>query len=166
LNGDSSTLAGWTVTDDGIGFASFVLYSMRDDTHSGSYAVTLNQGAGLSTAVSLLAGQDYRLAAWLQNAALNFPPAPLDVAVGGIGTTWSLPLHNAPYRLMTFDFTATTTDAAAVLRLFNASSVGDFKAYTLDDESIAAVPEPGPWALLMAGLCALRLAVKRRSSKV
>ncbi len=163
FNGDSTTLAGWTVSDDGIGFVPYVFHSTRYPVHSGSYAVTLNQGSGIGTTVPLVAGQAYRLTTWLQNAALNYPPSPLEVTVGGLHTTWSIPFDNSRYRLMSFDFTATTTDSAAVLTLFNGSSVGDFKAYTLDDVSLAAVPEPGAGVLMLAGLGVLGWMARRRA---
>ena len=83
FNGDSTTLAGWTVSDDGIGFVPYVFHSTRYPVHSGSYAVTLNQGSGIGTTVPLVAGQAYRLTTWLQNAALNYPPSPLEVTVQG-----------------------------------------------------------------------------------
>lgn len=162
FNGDSTTLTGWTVIDDGIGFASYVFHSTRYPVHGGSYAVTLNQGSGLSTTVSLVAGQGYRLTAWMQNAALNYEPAPLQVSIGGLDASWSIPFDDSPYRLMSFDFTAATSDAAAILRLFNGSSAGDFKAYTLDDISLAAVPEPGSGALVLAGLGVLGWMSRRR----
>ncbi len=163
LNGDSSTLAGWTVTDDGIGEAPYVFHSSRYAVQAGAYALALNQGSGVATTVSLVAGQGYQLSAWLEGnvAGLNSAPAPLDVSVGGVQTTWSVPYEGAPYRRVTFSFTA--TDSAAVLSLFNPSSVGDFKGYGLDSVSITAVPEPGSAALLLAGIAALGFVAKRRA---
>ena len=72
--------------------------------------------------------------------------------MGGPHTIWSNPFDASPYRLMSFDFTATSTDSAAMLTLFIGSSIGDFKTYTLDAVSLAAVPESGAGVLLLAGL--------------
>jgi PEP-CTERM motif len=165
-NGDFTTVANWTVADDGIGEMPYVFHRTRYGVHDGDYAVALNQGSAISTQVVLNAGTVYEVTAWMYagNGPLNLPPDPLVVSWGDVSTTWTDTFMDGQYHLYTFRFTATDGDANP-LRFANVSAPGDYKGYALDGVTLAAVPEPAPLALFAGGLAGLWWRARARAPR-
>lgn len=162
-NGDSSTLAGWTVINDGIGEAPYVMhagYPAYDATGipHGTYAVSLNQGSGLRTTFPMVGNTAYELSFWVRpgeaDGSGHFTPDPLAVQVAGV--TANIPPTGSGWSYHTLVFIAPSSDPAALLEFLNPSPVGDFRGWAIDAVAIATVvPEPAWGALPMAGLAGL-----------
>lgn len=159
-NGDSTTIPGWTVLNNGNG--GELPYLMRRDgaatdpypIQDGDFAFSLNAGSGLTTTLSVTAGRSYLVSFYAQRymaaAALrvSFAGEDHDLAVDREYSA-SDPYHFIRYTTL---FTAGATGPAA-LTFFNPSTT-DYQQYYLDHVSVTAVPEPATCALL-AGLVAL-----------
>jgi hypothetical protein len=157
LANGSTAITGWTVSDDGIGEQPYWYDSSRYSVSDGNYAVALNQGSGLHSAVSLAAGTLYHVQLDFQNTisdgAGHFTPNPLQIIIGSISTTIN-PNADLNWYTHGFDFTASTTDASAILEILNNSPVGDFRGYNVDAVSLTIVPEPSTY---LAGVLLLLL---------
>ncbi len=152
LNGDSTTIQGWVVSDDGIGEASYLMNNSNGHytCYEGTYSLSLNQGSSIRTTFATLANVSYQLSFY---TAVSIHPnaTPLRVKVGDYVATFNTT------GIQTFYFTATSTNANTLLEFINDGPVGDFKIHTLDSISIIVMPEPGTIALcLFAFLFLLR----------
>jgi hypothetical protein len=147
-NGDSTSIQGWVAIDDGVGEQPYLMSRGSYTVYEGNYSLTLNQGSGIRTTVSLQAGQQYQLSFLFPVATGN--ASPLRVDVGGFTTTFT-PLATP----QTFAFTASSTNPLASLQFFNPSPVGDFKTEVLDQVVLTAVPEASAASMLIVGLVGL-----------
>jgi hypothetical protein len=134
-NGDTTTLAGWIVIDDGSGEASFVGKTPAYSVASGSYAVFLNQGSGMRTTFPVVSNTVYELSlsAWGSTNA-----APLAVWLAGVSHTF--PVVEGRLSTYSVTFTAHTTDPQATLEIRNESPPPDFKQWGIDAVSIVEAP--------------------------
>ena len=156
---DSTTLPGWTAIDDFIGEPSYVFSEelYPDFIHSGSQAVFLNQGSGLSSLFSTTANTTYELSFFATPSVSGQPigsVSPLQIAVAGFTTTFASSVADV-YEHVTFQFTASTTTADAVLSFYNPSASGDYKHYAIDTVSVTVVPEPSTICLLLVSFVGL-----------
>ena len=155
-NGDSTTIANWTVMDDGIGEQPYLMNIAGYPTsiHEGSYALSLNQGSGIVTDFSVIAGLDYKLSFFAKTTS-GIVPDPLDVSIAGFASTFT---PEAAFTEYNFMFTASSSDSAAILQFMNTSPVGDFRIWTLDNiqvNQVNSVPAPAAVWLLGSGLIGL-----------
>lgn len=141
-NGDTTSITGWTVTDDGVGEQSYLMNKNRPGgtytsrVYDGLYAVALNQGAGIATTFPVTAGTTYTLSFYARKGT-STGYTPLEVSVAGENTVFGA--ITTTYQLFTHTFTAATNDPAAVLRFSNTSPTPDYKTYDID----AVVVEEG-----------------------
>lgn len=148
-NGDSTSIPGWSVSDDGAGEKPYLMNKNRpggsytNRVFEGSFAIALNQGSGITTTFPVTAGTTYTLTFYARkNNTTGY--APLEVTVAG--TTTGFADITTSFQGYAYTFTATTTDPAAVLRFTNPSPTPDYKTYDLDAvsvvEGIVTAPPP------------------------
>jgi hypothetical protein len=143
--------------------------------HSGGNFVALdgdNVGGGagsISQALSLTVGQKYAVtfdwgASEFDNEAGQTMTG-LQVTVGG--TTFNTPVLTVPsdgfsgWRTATFDFTATSpTETLKFLALGGPAGLPPIAV--LDSVSLAGVPEPATWAMMLIGFGGIGALVRRR----
>lgn len=115
------------------------------------------------------AGQDYSFAVIdgtvirLGGAEIGVPLAPL-VPVGGGASQMALAWNPAGWRSAEVVFTRTGTVTVG----FGVVDVGDFSvssAIAVDNVVLTPVPEPGELAMMVAGLCAVAAAGRRRERR-
>lgn len=172
-NGDSSTMTSWTVINDGIGEAPYLMhagYPAYDATGipHGTYAVALNQGSGLRTTFPIVGNTIYELSFWVRPGEADgpghFTPDPLAVQVAGV--TANIPPTSSGWSYHTLLFTTPSSDPAAVLEFLNPSPVGDFRGWAIDAVAVTTVvPEPAWGTLAMAGLAGLWVWHSRRDRR-
>ncbi len=145
-NGDfeAGDLSGWTVTGD----AAFIGVEAGVG-HNGSFGAYFGPDpfGGISQDLATQAGTTYHVSFWL---ALDDSATPNAFSWAWNGVNQGAGLSNSA----TFDFSlmggdVTATGATSTLS-FNFVNPPSF--WRLDDVTVTAVPEPGPAALLAAGL--------------
>ncbi len=144
-NGDSTTIQGWTVYDDGIGEASYLMNRGGYSVYEGNYTLSLNQGSSIRTTFASIANVSYQLSFY---ASISAHPnaTPLKVQVGEHVATFS------QSGIQIYDFVATSTNSNTLLEFINDGPVGDFKIHTLDVISIVVIPEPTTMVCLFMAL--------------
>lgn len=150
--------AGWTVsfgTVDiiGNGFHDLIPGSGAFIDLDGS---TSNAGI-LSRSFALSAGVPYVASFLLAGNQRNNAPESVSVNFGSTSGSYSLPM-SAGWTAYSLFFTP-SSDGIYSISFENAG--GDNIGMLLDNVSVAAVPEPGAWALLLAGL-GLMVVIGRR----
>jgi hypothetical protein len=120
-----------------------------------------NQPGLLAQSFVLTAGTAYTASFQLAGNQRNNTPESVTVDFGSSSTTISLPMA-AGFTTYTLGFTPTTT-ASYALRFLNTGN--DNQGMLLDNISITAVPEPGTWALMLAGLLATSALARRRQAR-
>lgn len=115
--------------------------------------------SGLSQAVPTMAGQLYNLSFWLGNAQssasafYNLPSAlTLQIADGAPiqSTNSAIVMDRNHWQLFEHSFVA--TGATTTLTFRNATALADSQTGLDDISLLAAVPEPGTWILMLAGI--------------
>ena len=147
---------GWTTQGD-----VFTETYQVEFRHSGSYAAQFSQPEGgrgrVAQTLPTTAGLSYELSYWLQSYrgenSTNAPPFPAGIfrVTAGDLVNEYISSAPAPWQRFTFDFTALSDSTLLEFVNFRA-------AFSLDDVSvveIAAIPEPGPVAVLGIGVFAL-----------
>lgn len=142
VNGDNYIQA-WRVIDDSGEFAP--LYTTHNVSH-GSYAVVLDQQSGIRTTVRTLSDTFYELGLWVEadDCAACVEPAPLRITFGG-QTVLIPPVSGRAYHRVQFR----TSSTVNTLEIFNPSSTGAIKQYTIDDVSLRTIPATMLTARLM-----------------
>lgn len=140
---------------------------------TGNFGVSLADGSvrtvSLSQSINLLPFQQYQLSFWVGNYSVNNGPAGVNVNITD-GTSNTLLLsesvtapatgRSSAWTRFAFNFIADgTSNTISFSELNGPSYIG------LDDVSIAAVPEPATWAMMMLGFAAVGFAAYRRKSK-
>jgi len=174
-NGDSTSITGWTVQNDGDGERPYLMrYGGGGSVEpypvpSGTFAMDLNIGSGVSTTFAVTAGTTYTVSFLAQSYQ-----ADADLRVTLAGEQRLVTVHQNysaadPYtfELLTTTFTPSVSSSNAVLQFFNPSTGADYKGYYLDDVTVtSAVPEPAMSALLASSLAlVLATSLRRRSSQ-
>lgn len=164
-NGDSTTLPGWTIKDDGIGEPSYVYDMDGYQIGDGLNSLSINQGSSITTTIVLQLGQAYKFSMLMTNANPGWPPYSLDITAGTVAHSFTLPSGSFPFHMVAFYFVATSTGSANLL-IANNASVGDYKNYVIDDVSVQAVRSvPGPMGIVTFGIGMVG-ALRRRSSNL
>lgn len=137
---------------------------------TGNFGISIADGSvrtvNLSQTINLLPFQQYQLSFWVGNYSFNNGPAGLNVSItdGTSNTlllsenvTAPLPSTSSTWTRFAFGFIADgTSNTISFSELNGPSYIG------LDDVSIAAVPEPATWAMMIAGFAAIGFAAYRR----
>lgn len=163
-----NSIAGWTV-----GGASVEWIGNYWQSHDGTNSIDL-AGAGIgSVAQDLLTdlGQAYRVTFWVSaNPDAGINPRTGFVDVGGAATQYTF--TNTPFnrsdmnwQKMTYDFVGTGGTQTLRFSADPATSQG-YYGLALDAVSIAAVPEPGIWAMMILGFGLIGGTMRSRRRKV
>lgn len=171
--GLNQTPAGWTVgnggTVDVIGAGTIWDYFAP----APGYYIDLNGSTGapgllMSTAFSLTGGIQYVASFDLAGNQRNNDPDAVTVNFGDLSGSpvtgnYSLPMTAGwtNYQLL---FTPAASGMYGLSFLNSAGQPGDNIGMLLDNVRVAAVPEPGTWALLLAGLGLMGMVSRRRLS--
>ena len=154
---ETGDFTGWT-TVDAPGLTS--MYGV--DTagpHSGSYSAFFGgSGPGrdsISQTLATVAGQPYLLSFSFDNGG-GTTAGSFTASLGGT-TVYTAPSTSFAFAPVSFLFNATTNNSVLTFSGFNTTGF-----YTLDNVSIAAVPEPETYALFMLGLLTVGAWSRRR----
>lgn len=173
------SFAGWTATGADIGIidTNYVESGIRFNAGAGNQALDITGAGntspanGLFQSIATEAGRTYRLSFLLGNAdgsanPVYLAPSLIGVSIdGGAETVFSnaaVTLQGVNWAMQTMTFTA--TGASTVVSFRNATPVGDNYA-GIDDVSVAAVPEPATWGLMLAGFGLVGCAMRRRTAR-
>ena len=155
--------AGWTVSGGGTvvivgnGFHDFIPGSGAFIDLDGS---TSNAGL-LSRSFALLGGTGYVASFQLAGNHRNTAAESVRVAFGSVSASYSLSQNDGWTGFSLFF----TPSSSGIFSIDFQNAGGDNVGMLLDNVSVAAVPEPGSWALLAAGLGLMGLASRRRLSR-
>lgn len=157
-NNDTSVI-GWTSISDNVGEESYLMNINRSNgsyiprVYQDTYGLALNNGNAIQTSVVLTAGTTYDLS--FAAKANNTGTAPLGLSIGGFTTSFA---NTTTFSTFQYQFTATATDPAAILKFFNPLATGGNRIWNLDAVNLQPVPVPATvWTFLtgMMGLLAL-----------
>jgi hypothetical protein len=155
----TSFVQGWSVTNgtvDTIGTGFF------DEIPGNGHYIDLDGSTGqagtFSNSVTLAANTTYVMTFSLAGNHRGYDADTVDVSFGTSGNTYVLA---SPDPLTQYSLSFTTAAGGATSFSFH-NHGGDNVGALLDNVSIAAVPEPETYAMLLAGLGALGFAARRR----
>ena len=152
LSNNATSVTGWTAIDDGVGERPYLMNKNRPGGNyaarvvEGIYAMAINQGSGIKTTFPVTAGVTYTLSFQAEKGT-TAGYTPLEVSVAGFNTTFSS--VTGSFQLLTYTFTASSTNPAAELKFFNSSPTPDYKTYDIDavvvEEGTGPVTPPNPF---------------------
>jgi len=159
-----SSLAGWTTGDLGIELRNNVVGSALAGNNFAELDTTGN--SSISQSIATVAGQWYTLSFAYSNRS--------DVAVNSNGLSWTFgdttgnaiasTLASGGNQWQQFS-TVVKASGSSMTLSFSAIGSSDSLGSSLDNISVSAVPEPQSYALLLAGLGAMALVVRRRKTR-
>jgi hypothetical protein len=160
---------GWTVTGDSVDLIGGYWPSANPGANSGSVDLDGNAPGGIQQTISIGPGS-YLLSFYLSGNPDG--GTPLKVSLDGVTgatqtfsyTTGSNDKTNMKYVLETFGFTIGPGVTSTVLS-FTSQDVGSPFGPVVSDVSIAAVPEPSTWAMMMLGFAGLGFMALRRNNR-
>lgn len=168
LGGGSSALSGWDV----IGSSIDLVNNSYWQAAAGSLSLDLSgtSAGGVRQYVPTTIGQMYQLTFEMagnpyKDGSQGQRTMYMDVYIQGVGQqTFNFDATNTTYQNMgwvskAFNFTAAATSTAIQFYSGNVGASGP----TLDNISVTAVPEPGEWAMMLAGLGLIGVVGRRRS---
>jgi hypothetical protein len=182
----NTDIGGWTVTGDPTNAVLLLSNTYAEsgitfNPHSGNYAVDLtgagNTGPtdGVFQNVATVAGQLYKLSFWVGNAAGspgggNTPfytlPSSTNLVIGLSGAGSFTNPNQSPGGINWQEFSHTFTASGPSTKIWFLNNTPLLDNYLgLDDVSIAAVPEPSTWAMIILGFGGVGFMAYRRSRK-
>jgi hypothetical protein len=166
LPNNDTSVTGWTSISDGVGEESYLMNKNRTNNsylnrvYEGTYGLALNTGNAIQTSVALTAGTTYDLSFM---AKANVAGAsPLQVSIGGFTTSLANTTTFTPFL---YQFTAASTDPAAILKFLNPSVNGSNRIWNLDAVNLQPVPVPAAVWMFLTGMMGL-LSLGRRKQNI
>jgi len=162
LPNTNTSVTGWTSVSDGIGEESYLMNKNRSNNsyvarvYEGTYGLALNTGNAIQTVVGLTAGTTYDLSFMARANVAG--AAPLQISIDGVTSTLANSITFTPFQ---YQFTASSTDPAAILKFFNPSASGGNRIWSLDAINLQPVPVPAAVWTFLTGMIGL-LAMGRR----
>jgi hypothetical protein len=189
---ETGNFSGWTLSNVGGGTAPVVIAYNQAGNYpvgafgeaipatvaGGSYAAYFSSDTAnpdtLSQSVDVVAGQTYALSFDYyvpQNGYNNPNDATLSFAVNGsqVGSALQAgsPSGTTPQTWKNFSTLYTANSTGPVTLAFNFAGLGNTAAdFAVDKVSMAAVPEPATWAMMLLGFGIVGSAVRRRKVDV
>lgn len=165
-SGDSTSIAGWTVGGSGVDYIGG--YWQPED---GKRSIDLSGGApgSISQLISgLTSGQVYDISFWLSGNPDGGSTTKVGTVSGGTAQSFSYTLSgtNSLSNMNWKEFHYVFTALGATALLTFSSGTGDAYGPALDNVSIAAVPEPATWGMMILGFGLAGGAMRRRSRKL
>ena len=162
---DSTSITGWTVGDGSIDYIGS--YWTAQD---GSRSIDLsgNSIGTISQEFATVAGQAYAITYWVSKNpdggdALRTGTISVGGSTGGFSYSGVNDKTNMNWAQETFGFIA--TGATTTLSFSSDASGGCCYGPALDNVSIAAVPEPSAWALIILGFGMVGGALRRSTAR-
>ncbi len=155
---EAGDFSGWTLTGN-TGFTG-----IDSSAHSGSHAAFFGQvgsTGSLSQTLSTVAGQMYNVSFWLEDDGGT--PSSFTAAFGGDSLLSLSDTSAFGYTLYTYDITASSSST-----LLSFAFRQDPSYFHLDDvsvEDVSSVPEPATWAMMILGMGAAGLTLRRRKTR-
>jgi len=171
--GAYTAVPGWTVTKAN-GSATSTGLEVRDSlvgtAQDGANFVELDgyENDMIKQSFSTVVGQEYEIAFWFADRAnvaassLGFLASVVSGSASSATGFGAVGDNGAAWHLITMDFTANSTTS-----IFSIKGTGTSDSFgtSFDNFSAFAVPEPGTFGLLAAGLAMLGLSSRRRQRK-
>ncbi|MGH6755036.1 MAG: PEPxxWA-CTERM sorting domain-containing protein [Bradyrhizobium sp.] len=151
---ETGNLSGWTLTGN-TGFSAFS--SVVDSTLNGGQHAYQNGALGtdgiINQTVATVAGQAYEYSFWL----MNFAPGDNDftASLGGVVLQSFVDSAAFSFTHFTGSVVAATNNATLSFAFRNEPSY-----WQIDDISLAGVPEPASWALMITGFMGVGAAIR------
>jgi len=166
LPGNSSAIAGWTTVLSGVEWFNATGYGGAAEgvmvVDLANYVYT---GGGIEQTFATLAGQTYDLSFSLgtMQASGRDGTAHIDVTVAGSTTGYDVINHTGGMAWTPVSLSFQATGASTALRFSNTENPYLHFAY-VDAASVAAVPEPESWAMMLTGLMLVGFGLGRKHS--
>jgi hypothetical protein len=166
LPGNSGAIAGWTTVLSGVEWFNATAYGGAADgimvVDLANYVYT---GGGIEQSFATVAGQTYDLSFSLgtMQASGRDGTAHIDVTLAGITTGYDVINHTGSTAWSSFSQSFVATGAATTLRFSNTENPYLHFAY-VDSASVAAVPEPESWSMMLTGLLLVGFGLGRKRS--
>lgn len=164
----SNGMAGWSVDSGSVDIT--VTGTTWGPAADGNHSLDINgwDSGSISQSSATIAGQAYSVNfAYSRNPAGAADPATATVSAGGMRVNVSAAndgsfgsSFNRVWKPASFDFIAAGASATLALVSTSPNSGGVF----FDSVAVTAVPEPGTWALMIAGLGAVDFMARRRAA--
>lgn len=161
----STGLAGWTINSD---YVNRRAVSATD----GSYSIDLAGGSNssISQSIDTMIGQQYKITFSLSGNKDGGPKnhTLITSVTGSSDQAYSFvtqPNANG-YNWETHTYVFTATSASSLLTFAAADNPNNAYGPMIDKVSIAAVPEPASWAMLIAGFGMVGASMRRRKPSV
>jgi len=165
LPNNDTSVTGWTSISDNVGEESYLMNINRTNgsyatrVYQDTYGLALNTGNAIQTSVALTAGTTYDLS--FAAKANNTSVGPLEVSIGGFTTSFA---NTTTFSTFLYQFTATATDSAAILKFFNPSTNGGSRLWNLDAVNLQPVPVPAAVWMFLTGMMGLLASGRRKQS--
>lgn len=160
---DSANLPGWTISSGSIDYVGNYWQAQGGSARSVDLA-GISLGT-LSQSIATVAGQLYEVTFWAsKNPDGGDPTRTGTVSFGGGSQTFAYSAindrSNMNWQQYSFDFTA--TGPTSLLSFAADASAGCCYGPALDTVSVAAVPEPATWGMMLLGFLGIGAVLRRR----